>query len=204
MKPVHAALFALGLFAAGFAGVTAILNVPERAATGGAPLIGGHFSLLDTSGKRVTDADFRGKLMLVFFGYTHCPDVCPTELQTMADVVDKLGRDADKLAPIFISLDPKRDTPDVLSSYVKNFSPRITGLTGDQSEVASAAKAYRVYFRKAASGADGDYTVDHSAFVYLMDGDGKYVTHFSFNTPPDAMAAAIAKQIAADSALNRA
>ncbi len=144
----------ISLFAAGFAGVTAILNVPEKPATEGAPLIGGHFSLLDTGGKRVTDADFRGKLMLVFFGYTHCPDVCPTELQNMAEALDKLGRDADKLAPIFISLDPKRDTPDVLSSYVKNFSPRITGLTGDQSEVASAAKAYRVYFRKAASGAE--------------------------------------------------
>jgi len=140
----------------------------------------------------------------VFFGYTHCPDVCPTELQTMAEVVDTLGSDADKLAPIFISVDPERDTPEVLSNYVKNFSPRIIGLTGNQSEVAGVAKAYRVYFRKAGDTAGGDYSVDHSAFVYLMDGEGKYVTHFLFNAMPDAMAGAIKKQIASDGAFKPA
>lgn len=203
MKAARAALVAFVLFAAGFAGVYAMLNY-NGSPREGTPLIGGPFSLVDANGKRVTDRDFRGKLMLVFFGYTHCPDVCPTELQNMAEVMDKLGPDADQVAALFISVDPKRDTPDVLAGYVKNFSPRIVALTGDQAEIASAAKAYRVYFRKVGNGASGDYTVDHSAFVYLMDGSGKYITHFSFNSPPEAMTAVIKKQIAADSAANRA
>ncbi|MFZ1110435.1 MAG: SCO family protein [Rhodomicrobium sp.] len=197
MKPSRAALFALVFFVAGFAGVYAILKNQERNVSEGRPLIGGAFSLVDGAGNRVTDRDFRGRLMLVFFGYTHCPDVCPTELQNMADVLDKLGPDAGKVAPIFVSVDPKRDTPAALSSYVSNFSPRIVGLTGDRNEVADAAKAYRVYFRKAGDEAGDSYTVDHSAFVYLMDREGRYLTHFSFNTEPKVMVDAIRKQIAA-------
>ena len=203
MKTGYAAFLALALFAAGFAGVYAVLRAPETIQSEGTPLVGGPFSLVDTNGKRVTDRDFRGKLMLVFFGYAHCPDVCPTELQTMSEIMDKLGPAADKVAPIFISVDPKRDTPDSLASYMKNFSARITALTGNDDEVASAAKAYRVYYRRAGEGG-GDYTVDHSAFVYIMDGDGKYITHFSFNTPPDTMLAVIRKKIAADNGSERA
>jgi protein SCO1 len=165
--------------------------------TSGKALIGGPFSLVDTDGKRVTDRDFRGKFMLVFFGYAHCPDVCPSELQTMAEVVDKLGPAADAVAPVFISVDPGRDTPEALAAYVKAFSPRITGLTGTLDETASAAKAYRVYFRKAAGGPD-DYSVDHSAFVYLMDREGNYLTHFTFNTTADAIAAVIKKHLSSD------
>jgi protein SCO1 len=197
MRRINPVLFILILFAAGFVGATLYALKPQTAQTEGKPLIGGPFSLVDTEGRRVTDLDFRGKLMLVFFGYTHCPDVCPTELQTMADVMDKLGPDAAKVAPIFISVDPQRDTPEALAGYVKNFSPRIAGLTGNLNEVASAAKAYRVYFRKAGDGS-GDYTVDHSTFVYLMDQEGKYLTHFVFNTPPDAIMSVIKKQIKAD------
>jgi protein SCO1/2 len=159
---------------------------------------------VDTNGKRVTDGDFRGKLMLVFFGYTHCPDVCPTELQTMSTVMETLGAAADKVAPIFISVDAMRDTSQALGDYMKNFDARITGLTGDQNDIASAAKAYRVYYRKAGESGSGDYTVDHSAFVYLMDGSGKYITHFTFNTAPESMAAVIKKKIAADNAADRA
>ena len=201
MKPGFAAFFALVLFAAGFAGVYAVLNKGGVQGEGKA-LIGGPFSLVDTSGKRVTAQDFHGKLMLVFFGYTHCPDVCPTGLQTIAEVIDKLGSSAGKVVPIFISVDPERDTPEVLAGYIKNISPRIVGLTGNATEVASAAKAYRVYFRKAGNGTKEDYAVDHSAFIYLMDGDGRYITHFPFNTTSDAMIAVIKKQIAADSASN--
>ncbi|HWJ17745.1 MAG TPA: SCO family protein [Geobacterales bacterium] len=204
MKTGYAAFLALVLFAAGFAGAYALLNAPESGQSEGTPLIGGPFSLVDTNGKRVTDRDFRGKLMLVFFGYTHCPDVCPTELQTMSTVMEKLGPEADKVAPIFISVDTKRDTPQALADYMKNFDTRITGLTGDQDDIASAAKAYRVYFRKAGDSGNGDYSVDHSAFVYLMDGSGKYITHFTFNTAPESMAAVIKKKIAADNASNRA
>lgn len=194
MRRINPFFFALILFAAGFAAAYAILQATPSIQTAGKALIGGPFSLVGTDGKRVTDRDFRGKLMLVMFGYTHCPDVCPAELQTMAEVMDKLGADADALAPVFISVDPARDTPEVLSAYVKAFNPRITGLTGSPDEAASAAKAYRVYFKKAGGGAD-DYSVDHSAFVYLMDRDGSYLTHFSFNTPADAIVTVVKEHL---------
>lgn len=197
MQPTKLAVLVLFLFFAGVGGAYVIATQPTKTQTEGKALIGGPFSLVDTDGKRVTDRDLQGKLMLVFFGYTHCPDVCPTELQTMAEVIDKLGPDADKVAPVFISVDPSRDTPEVLSAYVKNFSPRIIGLTGNASEVASVAKAYRVYFRKNGDSND-EYTVDHSAFIYLMDGQGNYLTHFSFDTTSDNMTSVIKKHIAAD------
>ncbi len=197
MPRINPVLFVIVLFVAGFAAVYSIRFAPEGTRSEGKALIGGPFSLVATDGKRVTDRDFRGKLMLVFFGYTHCPDVCPTEMQNVAEVMDKLGADAKQVAPIFISVDPARDTPQSLSAFVKNFSPRITGLTGSVDEVASAAKAYRAYFTKA-DGASANYTVDHSAFVYLMDREGNYLTHFSFNTPPDAMAGVIKKHISGD------
>ena len=203
MRTGYAAIIALVLFAAGFGGIYAFLTAAGKTQSEGTALIGGPFSLTDANGKRVTERDFRGKLMLVFFGYTHCPDVCPTELQTLSDVMEKLGGDAGKLAPIFISLDPERDTPQVLADYMKNFSPRIVALTGDEKDIASAAKAYRVYYRKAAAGGEENYAVDHSAFVYLMDAEGKYVTHFAFNMPLDSMLAVLRKKIAADNASDR-
>ena len=194
MRKMYPVFFALVLFVVAFAAAYSIAFKSESVQTEGTALIGGPFSLVDTDGKRVTDKDFRGKLMLVFFGYTHCPDVCPTELQNMAEAIDKLGQTSSKIAPIFISVDPKRDTPEALTAYVKNFNPQIIGLTGSQDEVATAAKAYRVYFRKA-SNASEDYTVDHSAFVYLMDQQGKYLTHFTFNTPADTVVSVIKKHI---------
>jgi protein SCO1 len=194
MPRINPLVFIVALFIAGFAAAYSIRFTP-----GGSPgqrqaLIGGPFSLSDPGGKRVTDRDFRGKLMLVFFGYTHCPDVCPTELQNMTEIIGKLGPDAKQIAPIFISVDPARDTPEALSTYVNNFSPQITGLTGTESEIASAAKAYRVYFRKAGGNRD-NYSVDHSAFVYLMGRDGNYITHFMFNTPPETVVKEIRKYI---------
>jgi protein SCO1/2 len=197
MKRINPIVFVLIFFVAGFAAAYSVVFWPQSPQFSGKALIGGPFSLIDAEGKRVTDRDFHGKFMLVFFGYTHCPDVCPTELQNMAEVIDKLGAEAAGLAPIFISVDPERDTVEALSDYLKSFSPRITGLTGSPAEAASAAKAYRVYFRKAAGGPD-DYTVDHSAFVYLMDKEGNYLTHFTFNTSPDTIAGVIKKHMLAD------
>ena len=194
MPRINPVLFVIALFVAGFAAAYSIRFQSDGSRTEGRALIGGPFSLSDTDGKRVTDRDFRGKLMLVFFGYTHCPDVCPTEMQNMADVMEKLGPDAKQVAPVFISVDPVRDTPELLAAYVKNFSPLITGLTGSQDEVVSAAKAYRVYFKKA-DGSTDNYTVDHSVFVYLMDRDGNYLTHFMFNTPAETMVSVIKKHI---------
>lgn len=197
MPRINPLLFVVILFIAGFAAAYSIRFTPEGSRTQGRALVGGPFSLTDTDGKRVTDRDFRGKLMLVFFGYTHCPDVCPTELQNVVTVMDKLGPDAKHVAPMFISVDPARDTPEALSAYVNNFSPLIKGLTGTEEEVASAAKAYRVYYKKAGGSAD-NYTVDHSVFVYFMDRDGNYITHFLFNSPPEDMVNAIKKHISGE------
>lgn len=197
MSRIKLVLFVIALFAVGFGAAYSIRFAPEGTQPEGKALIGGPFSLVDTTGKRVTDRDFRGKLMLVFFGYTHCPDVCPTEMQNITDVIGKLGPDAKQVAPIFISVDPARDTPEVLAAYVKNFSPLITGLTGSLDEVANAAKAYRVYYAKG-EGGKNEYTVDHSVFVYLMDRDGNYLSHFMFNTPAETMVSVIKKHLSGD------
>jgi cytochrome oxidase Cu insertion factor (SCO1/SenC/PrrC family) len=158
--------------------------------------IGGPFRLVDGDGRERSDADFRGKLMLVEFGYTFCPDVCPLGLQLFADVLDRLGPAADEIAPVFITLDPARDTPEVLKSYAQHFSPRIVPLSGSREAVDAAAKAYRVYFRLGADAATNpNYLVDHSAILYLMGRDGKFLTHFTHETPPDRVAAAIRSRL---------
>lgn len=154
--------------------------------------IGGPFELVDMQGRTRTDAEFRGKLVLVEFGYTFCPDVCPLGLQLFADVLDRLGPAAEEVQPVFITLDPARDTPDVLRAYVEHFSPRILALTGSRAAIDAAAKAFRVYYRLGADAATNpNYTVDHSAILFLMGRDGRYITHFTHETPPDRVVAAI-------------
>jgi protein SCO1/2 len=160
----------------------------------GTALVGGPFSLTGADGKTVTDADFRGRYMLVFFGFTHCPDICPAELQVIAQALDKLGDKKKDIVPIFISLDPERDTPQVMADYVKSFGPNFVGLTGSPEAVAAAAKAYRVAYAKVKTAdSPGDYSVDHSALVYLMGPDGRYVTHFSYGTSPNDLAEKLSK-----------
>lgn len=154
--------------------------------TSGTALIGGPFSLVDQTGKTVTDQDFRGRYMLVFFGFTHCPDICPAELQVMAQSLEDLGPKSEKVVPIFITLDPERDTPEVVGEYVKNFGPRFVALTGSPQAIAEAAKAYKVTFSKfVPEGEDNNqnYSIDHSAIAYLMGPNGKYVAHFPYGTP---------------------
>ena len=161
-----------------------------RSAT--APAIGGPFTLVDDSGKPRTDTDFRGKLMLVYFGYTHCPDACPTALQDMADALERLGPEASQqVAPIFITIDPERDTVGYIKGYAQQFDPRFVGLTGSADQIAAAARGYRVYFRKSTQ--DADYLMDHSSIIYLMGRDGKFLAHFTHQTSPDQMAAALKK-----------
>jgi protein SCO1/2 len=156
--------------------------------TSGKALIGGPFTLVGRDGKPVTDQAFRGKYMLVFFGFTHCPDICPAELQVMAAALDELGPKANDIIPIFITLDPERDTPMVVSDYVANFSPRFVGLTGTPEQIAAAAKAYRVAYSKFQEDkASSDYSIDHSALVYLMGKDGEYIMHFAYGTPASQM-----------------
>jgi protein SCO1/2 len=156
--------------------------------TSGKALIGGPFALVDQTGKTVTDQDFRGRYMLVFFGFTHCPDICPAELQVMSAALDALGPKADSVVPIFITLDPERDTQAAMGAYVKNFGPRFVGLTGSSEQIAAAAKAYRVAYSKFQQDkTSSDYSIDHSALVYLMGKDGEYITHFAYGTPASQM-----------------
>ena len=157
------------------------------------PAVGGPFALIDTQGRAVTDADFRGRLMLVFFGFTYCPDVCPTALTSIAQALDRLGPDADKVVPVFITVDPERDTPAQLKEYIRHFHPRLVGLTGTPEQVAAAAKAYRVYYAKARpqNAPPDEYTMDHTSITYLMGRDGKFLAHFSHGTEPEAIAARV-------------
>jgi protein SCO1/2 len=165
-------------------------------ATSGKALIGGPFTLIDQNGKTVTDQDFRGRLMLVFFGFTHCPDVCPAELQVMSQSLDALGPKAEEVVPLFITLDPERDSAAVMAEYVKNFGTRFVGLTGSPEAIAAAAKAYRVAYAKFQENpASANYSVDHSALVYLMGKDGEYVTHFPYGTPAAKMTEALRRYL---------
>lgn len=160
----------------------------------GKALIGGAFTLTDNTGKRVTDQDFHGKYTLVFFGFTSCPDICPAGLQLIAGALQKLGTKAQLITPIFISVDPQRDTPEKLAAYVKNFDPRLVGLTGTPEEIAAVAKAYKVYYAKAPSKErPDDYTMDHTSIIYVMDPKGEFVTHFTPSTSVDDMAAKLDK-----------
>jgi cytochrome oxidase Cu insertion factor (SCO1/SenC/PrrC family) len=155
----------------------------------GQALVGGPFTLTDHTGKRVTDQDFRGKFVLMFFGFTNCPDVCPTALQVMAAALDKLGRNAERITPVLVSVDPEHDTPLVLAAYVASFHPRLVGLTGSQSEIDAIAKAYRVYVKKVPDPkSTAGYTMDHSSIIYVMGPDGAYRSHFTHATSPDVMA----------------
>jgi protein SCO1 len=178
-----------GFLIGALGGAAALVLTPSgpaaNVATSGKALVGGPFELVDQNGKRVTDQDFRGRYMLVFFGFTHCPDICPAELQVISAALDELGPKAKKVAPIFITLDPERDTPQAMGDYVKNFGANFIGLTGSPEAIAEAAKAYRVAYTKfVPEGQENgkDYSVDHSALVYLMGPDGGYVTHFAYGT----------------------
>ena len=149
--------------------------------------IGGPFQLVDGGGKTVTDQDFRGKWMLVYFGYTHCPDACPTALQDMANALDALGAKKREVAILFITVDPERDTPAVMKDYVSAFEAPITVLSGSTEAIAKAARAYRVYYAKHPT--KEGYDMDHTSIIYLMNPRGRFVTNFTHETSPDAIAA---------------
>jgi protein SCO1/2 len=153
--------------------------------------IGGPFTLVDEHGRKRSDREFRGKLLLVYFGYTSCPDVCPTDLQQIGAAVDALGPAGAAVQPLFITLDPARDTTQRLAAYVPSFHPRLVGLRGSPAAIRQAADAYRVYFKRVPIGSAGDYGFDHAANTYLMDRDGKYLGYF----PPGTSAARIAEVI---------
>ncbi len=184
----------LGAFLAGAAMLAAaVLYVLPGDATRPSS-VGGPFRLLDHNGRAVTDADFKGHPFLVFFGFTHCPDICPTALFEMSEVLKRLGPDADKTAALFISVDPERDTPEKLKDYVSSFHPRIIGLTGTPAEIEAVAKAYRAYAKKVPL-EGGDYTMDHSAIVYLMDKEGRFVAPFNLKRSAEQAAADLKRRL---------
>jgi protein SCO1 len=161
----------------------------------GEALVGGPFELTDQDGNKVTDQTYKGKLMLIYFGFTYCPDACPTALGVMSAALDQLDVAAERVVPILITVDPERDTAPVLKDYVSNFHPRMVGLTGTPEQVAQVAKAYRVFYQKASGATGGDYLMDHTLLIYLMDGDGKYVTHFGPDAKPEQIADEIRKHL---------
>jgi protein SCO1 len=146
--------------------------------------IGGPFQLTDQSGQTVTDKSMQGRPSLIFFGFTHCPDVCPTTLFEISEVLKAMGKDGDRVNAYYISVDPERDTQAAMKEYLSSFDPRLKGLTGNTEEIAKVLSEYRVYAKKVPL-KDGDYTMDHTALIYLMDRDGKFVSPFNINRKPE-------------------
>lgn len=167
-------------------GIAVVSLVDFRREETSASAVGGPFSLTSQEGRTVTDKDFRGAPFLVFFGFTHCPDVCPTTLFEASELLRAAGPKGDKLRILFVTVDPERDTPEVLKNYLGSFDPRIVGLSGSPEAIAAIVKAYRVYARKVPT-SDG-YTMDHTAMVYLMDGKGRFVNGFDLKRAPDVAA----------------
>lgn len=161
-------------------------------AVSSASAVGGPFKLINQNGQTITDEDFKGKPLLVFFGFTHCPDVCPTTLFEVSEMFRALGKDAERANALFISVDPERDTPASMKDYLSSFDPRLTAATGDRAAVDAAIKAYRVYAKKIPTKGD-DYTMDHTAIVYLMDKQGRFVAPFNLKRSPQEAAADLRK-----------
>lgn len=156
--------------------------------------IGGPFTLTNQNGKTVTDVDYRGKYLLIYFGYTYCPDVCPTGLQSMAHALDQLGKNVSKVQGLYVTIDPARDTPVKLKEYTASFHPDIVGLTGTPSQIAAVAKAYQVFYKKGEQVDEQDYLMDHSSLIYLMGPDGKFISTFPDNVDPELLVKAVKDQ----------
>jgi protein SCO1/2 len=172
-------------------------NIPRvgRTVTTGAVAVGGPFTLVDQDGIRRSSGDFRGKYQLIYFGYTFCPDVCPTTLSVMSQALDKMGIEANRIIPIFITIDPERDTPAVLKDYVAAFGPRFVGFTGNAAEIAAVEKTYRVYAKKQTLDAKGNYGMDHSSVIYLMGPDGRLMSFYDELISPDALQKDLRKKV---------
>jgi cytochrome oxidase Cu insertion factor (SCO1/SenC/PrrC family) len=169
-------------------GAYALMSNTLTNADKGVALVGGPFTMVNQKGETVTDKTFLGKPMLLFFGFTFCPDICPTEMQVMAAALDDLGDAGADIQPIFVTIDPERDTPEVMANYVANFGPRFTGLTGSPAQIAEMARQYRVFYSKQENPKDpANYLMDHSSIIYLMDAQGKFLKHFSYTTDAKAL-----------------
>jgi protein SCO1/2 len=155
--------------------------------------VGGPFKLIDHNGQAISDEDLKGRPFLVFFGFTHCPDVCPTALFEVSEVLVKLGKDADRMRALFVTVDPERDTAATMKDYLSSFDPHVIGVTGAPDEIAKMLKAYRVYAKKVPT--ESGYTMDHTALIYLMDKQGKFVAPFSLKRPPEEAAAELKRYL---------
>jgi protein SCO1 len=188
----------LGAFLSGlvlfFGAILLLTGYAPSPVTPAVASIGGPFHLEDQNGKPFSDRDMKGRPYLVFFGFTHCPDICPTTLADMSQMLKQLGPDADRVGALFITVDPERDTPKVLKDYLSSFDPHLRGLTGDAAAVNAAIKSYRVYAKKVPL-ENGDYTMDHTAIVYLMDKDGRFVAPFNMQRTADAEAAELRRYL---------
>lgn len=189
-------ILTLGALAAGglFLSLGQLREAEPVVVTTGEADIGGPFSLLDQNGVRRGNEDFRGQHMLVFFGFTYCPDICPTTLAILSAALEEIGPLADDIVPILITVDPARDTPEILKPYLSVFGPQFVGLTGTKEEVDNAVAAYRAFYQILETEGD-DYLVDHSTIIYLMDGEGKFVTNYNLNMGPNAIAEDLRERI---------
>jgi protein SCO1 len=191
--PVVVLLAGFAILGAGAFLALSLHETPRGAAgTLLASAIGGPFRLVDQNGKTVTDGDLKGEWSLVYFGYTHCPDACPTALNDISIALDELGPKRGAVRPVFITVDPERDTPEVLKSYVTSFDAPILALTGTPEEIAQAAKNYRVYYAKHPE-AGGDYSMDHSSVIYVMDPQGRFTASFTHESSPEEIAERLKK-----------
>ncbi|MEW6452902.1 MAG: SCO family protein [Pseudomonadota bacterium] len=184
-------LLVLGAFITGlvlFSTVVFIITGRTPTPIAGPSAIGGAFQLVDQNSKPITDKDIKGYPTLVFFGFTNCPDICPTTLFEVSEIMRSLGKDADKVKALFVSVDPERDTPEKMKDYLSSFDPHLVGVTGDVASITAMGKAYRVYFKKVPLDG-GSYTMDHTAIVYLMDKDGRFVAPFNMKRRPEEAAA---------------
>jgi protein SCO1 len=191
------ALVLAGASALAVAEALLVVTPQPMVTTSGTAAIGGPFTLLTADGKSVSDQSYRGKWLLIFFGYTFCPDACPTALSNISVALEKLGPDTSKLQPLFVTVDPQRDTPGVMADYLKSFDPRIIGLTGTQAQIDGVVKEYRIYVAQQKSEAGGDdYLVSHSAYIFLLDPQGRFVNVIQGSESGEQIAAWLRKQMA--------
>ncbi|QTL02831.1 SCO family protein [Aquabacter sp. L1I39] len=199
MSPRSKLLIPLSAFAVGalLLVIAATALMPSRqTGTGGSgsASVGGPFRLVDQTGATVTEADLKGKLTLIFFGFTHCPDICPTSLFEMSEILNALGPDASKVQAMFVTVDPERDTPEVMKAYLSSFNPQVRGLSGTPEQIDAIKRAYRVYSKKVPLDG-GDYTMDHTAVIYLMDKSGSFLAPFNAKRPPAEAAADLRRNL---------
>lgn len=175
--------------------VETVVTQKQQEQVTGEAAVGGDFSGVDQHGHPFTFSQTNGKLRLVFFGFTHCPMICPTSLATLSSVQDELGSDAAKVAPIFVSVDPERDTPEVMKNYMSSFNSSMIGVTGDKAQIKAAADAFKVYYSAGKTETDGGYNMDHSGYIYLMDKDGKYLKHFAYDASAEDVVTAVKAEL---------